>query len=177
VLGNEVAKNKAIDDRNKAILKVAQIRKSLEAEMVRRMPDLSFARRDLGMLQLWNEQIKTLGPLLVSFAHDPGVTSVSGQFNIPTPPLNPNDKYLDQDPIVIPLGNVQVQGSSFKSVLNNIRRWNNCRRLVMVGPSAISGNTPRLWATYSLTCYIYPDPTTKVGPPIQMAGGGGGTQP
>ncbi len=174
VLGNPQAENKAIDDRIKAVARVAQVQQSWAAEMARRMPDLSFTRRDFGMLQLWQEQINTLGPLLERSAKDPNMSAVVARFGIPTPPLNPNDPIFDKEPLIFPLGNVQVQGSSFKSVMNNIRRWNNCNRLVMVGPPAVSGNSPRLSAAYSLTCYIFP--WAKGGEPISMAGTPGQTQ-
>lgn len=175
VLGNPQAENKAIDDRNKAIAKAAQVQKNLQSEMARRMPDLSFAQREFGMLQLWNEQIKTLGPLLENYARDANVTNVNAQFNIPNPPLNPNDPVFDKDVLVFELGNVQVQGANFKSLLNNVRRWNNCRRLVMVGPLSLNGNTPNLAGTYSLTCYIFP--VERGGPTIPMAGTPGQGQP
>lgn len=173
VLGNPQAENAAIDARNKAVAKVALATQNLQAEMDRRMPYLDFTRRDLGMLQLWNEHIKTLGPLMESFAKDPNVTSVSGQFSIPDPPLNPNDPIFDSEPLIFS-GTIRVQGSSFKSILNNIRRWNNCKRLVMVGPPTISGNTPRLSAAYSLTGYIYP--VRKGGAQIPIAGTPGNQQ-
>lgn len=176
VLGNEQSENKAIEERSTAIAKANQLQQLLQVQMNRRMPDLSFARRDLGMLALWREQIKTLGPLLESFAHDPSVTSVNARFNIPSPPLNPNDQIFDRDVLEYPLGSVQVAASSFKGILNNIRRWNNCRRLVMVGPPVLQGNSPQLMAAYNLTCYIFP--VTKGGPAIPMAGQSGpGGQP
>lgn len=168
VLGNQMAEDKAIKDRNDAIVKVNQAQQSLQVQMDRRMPDLSFERRDLGMLALWDEQIKTLGPLLDGFAQDKSVVSVSASFTIPPPPINPNHQIFDQDVLVFPLGTVQATGD-FKSLMNNIRRWNNCRRLVMVGPPALVGNSPRLTAAYGLTCYIFP--AAKGGAPIPMAGG------
>jgi len=121
------------------------------------------------MLALWKEQIKTLGPLLESFARDKSVNVVGARFSIPAPPVNPNDPIFDQDVLVFPLGNVQAVGN-FKDLMNNIRRWNNCRRLVMVGPPAMLGNSPRLVIAYPVTCYIFP--AVKGGPAIPMAGSG-----
>lgn len=166
-LGNQVAEDKAIRDLNQAILEANIAKQALDAQMKRRMPDLSFARRDIGMLALWNEQIKTLGPLLERFARDPNVNVLSANFSIPPPPVNPNDPIFDQDVLVFPLGEVQVMGN-FKDLMNNIRRWNNCRRLVMVGPPQLQGTSPRLVMRYSLTCYIFP--VAKGGPQIPIAG-------
>jgi hypothetical protein len=170
VLGNQPAEDKAIRERNDAIVKVNLAQQAMQSQMERRMPDLSFERRDTGMLELWKEQIKTLGPLLESFAHDKNMNVVNAGFGIQAPPVNPNDPIFSQDVLVFPLGNVQVLGSDFKSVMNNIRRWNNCRRLVMVGPPTVGGNSPRLGASYPLTCYIFP--ATKGGPNIPLAPGG-----
>ncbi|MEN6583174.1 MAG: hypothetical protein ABFD54_12050 [Armatimonadota bacterium] len=169
-LGNVQARDKAISDLNAAILQVSKVQQDLDLEMRRRMPDLSFARRDLGMLQLWNEQIKTLGPLLEKFARDKSVKVLSANFAIPAPPANPNDPIFDSEVLVFPLGQVQVQGD-FRKLMNNIQRWNNCRRLVMVSPPTLTGVSPQLVATYSLTCYIFP--VAKGGPKIEMAGAGG----
>lgn len=172
-LGNEMARNNALADQSKAIVEVAMKQREMQVVMDKKMPDLSFDRRDIGMLQLWKEYITNLGPLLNHYANDKGVDAVDAQFKIPTPPLNPNDALFDSDMITVPLGDVQVTGSSFKALMNNITRWNNCSRLVMVGPPAISGNSPYLMGKYSLTCYIFP--ATKGGPKIELAGQGGGT--
>ncbi|MHB9038469.1 MAG: hypothetical protein ACYC64_17595 [Armatimonadota bacterium] len=168
-LANAAAENKAIQDLNTAILEVGRIQQALNAEMGRRMPDLSFTQRDLGMLQLWHEQIDTLGPLLESFAKDKSVKVLSANFSLPAPPANPNDPVFDQDVLVFPLGNVTVLGN-FKDLMLNIRRWNNCSRLVMVTQPVLAGVSPQLTATYSLTCYIFP--VAKGGEKIQMAGAG-----
>ncbi len=168
-VGNQAAENQAIADLNKAILEVSNTQKNLNVEMAKRMPDLSFTRRDLGMLQLWHEQIDTLGPLLEKFAKDKNIKVLSAKFSIPAPPANPNDAIFDQDVLVFPLGVVQVKGS-FKDLMSNITRWNNCRRLVMVSSPALVGTSPNLVASYGLTCYIFP--VAKGGDKIQMAGTG-----
>ena len=169
VLGNQAAENQAIEDLRKANGEVALAQAQLDAQMRRRMPDLSFARRDLGMLQLWNEQIKTLGPILENFDKDKNVRVVFSGFDIPAPPANPNDQVFDQDVLVFQLGGISVIGT-FKDVMNNVRRWNNCRRLVMVGPPQLAGVSPRLSATYTLKCFVFP--ASKGGEKIPMAGGG-----
>jgi len=167
VLGCQEAEDKAVADLALANQEKSQAEQVLNAEMRRRMPNLSFTHRDRGMLQLWNEQIKTLGPLLESYARDKNVKLLSAQFQIPAPPANPNDSIFDSDVITFPLGTVQVQGD-FVSVTNNIRRWNNCRRLVLVTDAALSGASPELVAQYKLTCFIFP--VAKGGPLIPMAG-------
>ncbi len=169
VKGNEGSKKQAIDQRNNAIMAFQIAQGQLDIQMKKRMPDLNFARRDIGMLALWKEQIKTLGPLLEGFAHDKNVRVQQAAFQIQPPPANPNDPVFDQDVLVFPLGNVSVSGD-FKHLMDNVRRWNNCRRLVVVGPPTLSGISPQLTASYSLTCYIFP--VAKGGATIQMAGGG-----
>jgi hypothetical protein len=168
-VGNQDAENRAIDELNRAIIEVSKTQKNLNVEMAKRMPDLDFARRDLGMLQLWHEQIDTLGPLLEKFAQDKNVKVLSAKFSIPAPPANPNDAVFDQDVLVFPLGTVQVRGS-FKDLMSNITRWNNCQRLVMVSPPTLVGVSPNLVASYGITCYIFP--LAKGGEKIQMAGTG-----
>lgn len=168
VKGNEQSKQLAIADRNKAMADLQLKQAQLDVQMRMRMPDLNFSRRDIGMLALWKEQIKTLGPLLESFARDKNVKVVQAGFQIPPPPANPNDAVFDSPMLVFPLGQVAVTGD-FKHLMDNVRRWNNCRRLVMVGPPTLAGISPQLAAVYTVTCYIFP--VAKGGTKIQMAGG------
>ena len=167
VLGNPASETKANADLSAAIVKVASTQQKLDLQMRNRMPYLNFARRDIGMLSLWNEQIKTLGPLLEGFAHDKNVNLISANFSLPAPPVNPNDTTFDNDVLIFPLGTVQVQGD-FKSLMKNICRWNNCKRLVMVSQPTLQGNSPELVASYTVTCYIFP--AAKGGAKIPMAG-------
>lgn len=169
VKGNEQSKLQAMRERDKAIVDFQMAQAQLDVQMKRRMPVLNFSRRDIGMLALWNEQIKTLGPLLESFARDKNVKVIQAKFQIPPPPANPNDAVFDQEPLVFTLGTVAYSGD-FKHLMDNVRRWNNCRRLVMVGPPALVGISPQLVVAYNLTCYIFP--VAKGGSKIQMAGGG-----
>ncbi|MCL5103388.1 MAG: hypothetical protein M1133_04655 [Armatimonadetes bacterium] len=176
-VGNASSEQQAIAEFNAAVLKVTQTKQQLDVEMKRRMPDLSFARREYGMLELWKEYTKVLGPLLNGFARDKNVTIQSAHFQMPPLPTTPNDPVFDMDVIQIQLGSVQATGD-FKSLMDNVRRWNNCKRLVMVGPPALNGSGPHnLSVAYQVTCYIFP--VEKGGPMIQMAGGtgaaGGGT--
>jgi len=168
-VGNAIELDKAEKDVVKAGIEVAQAQQMLDVQMRKRMPDLSFARRDLGMLALWREQINTLGPLLQHFAQDPKVQVLASGFNIPAPPVNPNDKLFAQPILEYQIGGVAAMGN-FKELMDNVRRWNNCRRLVMVGPPQVGGISPRLVVSYNLTCYIFPAETG--GPNIPLAGGG-----
>jgi hypothetical protein len=167
--GNQMALDNAMLALNRAQAGADAARRMLDVEMRRRMPDLSFARRDTGMLSLWNEQIRTLGPMLESFARDKSVNIIQATFSLPPPPVNPNDPIFDQDVLVFPLGQVQAVGN-FKELMNNVRRWSNCNRLVMVGPPVLQGTSPRLVVAYTVTCYVFP--VEKGGAKIPMAGMG-----
>ena len=167
VKGNEQSKRQAKAALAKAMMDYSVAQAQLDVQMRQRMPDLDFSRRDLGMLALWNEQIKTLGPLLEDFAHDKNVKVANAKFQIQPPPANPNDPVFTQDVLVFPLGSIAVQGG-FKPLMENIRRWNNCSRLIMVGRPTLAGVSPQLTAVYPLTCYIFPK--AKGGSLIDMAG-------
>ncbi len=167
IKGNEDAKKRAKDDLKKAMADFSYAQAQLDEQMRMRMPDLDFSRRDIGMLALWNEQILTLGPLLEGFAKDKSVKMIQDNFAIKPPPANPNDATFDQEPLTFQFGSVTVEGS-FPELMNNIRRWNNCNRLIMVGPPTLAGVSPQLRAVYPLTCYIFP--RAKGGAKIQMAG-------
>jgi hypothetical protein len=168
VKGNPASRDSAKRDLAKAVTELAVAQAQLDVQMKKRMPDLNFSRRDIGMLALWKEQIKTLGPLLESFAHDKNVKVLQAGFQIQAPPSNPNDPIFDQDVLVFPLGSVAVSGG-FKPLMDNVRRWNNCRRLVMVGVPTLVGISPQLTEVYSVTCYVFP--AAKGGSKIVMAGG------
>lgn len=167
-IGNAAKQAGAERAREKANLDVRLAQQALDLQMQRRMPKLDFSNRETGMIALWKEQSVKLGPLLESFAQDKNVEVLSASFQLPAPPENPNDAVFGQDVLVFPLGTVQVQGD-FKSLMNNIRRWNNCSRLVMVSPPVLQGRSPELQAAYTITCYIYP--IAKGGPTVPMAGG------
>lgn len=169
--GNEQSKQAALKAKQSALDDLHITQAQMDMQMKRRMPNLNFSRRDIGMLALWKEQIKTLGPLLESFAHDKSVVVRGANFQIQPPPANPNDAIFEQDVLVFPLGSVTVSGD-FKHLMDNVRRWNNCQRLVMVGPSSLTGVSPELTETYSLTCYIFPAVKADASSKIQMAGGG-----
>jgi hypothetical protein len=138
----------------------------LDRYQASKMPNLSFVERDKGMLQLWHEQSEVLGPVLERWASR-GVRLESG-IGVPAPPSNPND--LQPGMIKIPLGKVDIDGN-FRALLDNLRGWNNCPRLVQIDRPSLSGTSPFLKATYEMTVYIFP--RTEPGPSIKMAGGGG----
>ena len=154
---------RALDEAKKT---VAKEQAKLGAYERSKMPNLSFASRDTGMVQLWHEQVEVLGPTLVRWAPKGGVRLIS-DVSVPAPPTNPND--IATDLIKVPIGKLDVVGD-FQSIMNHIRAWNACPRLVSVDKPSISGMSPYLKATYDLTVYIFP--RGSAGPQIQMAGTG-----
>ena len=168
-IGNATKEAAAERAKQQANLDLRLAQEALDLQMENRMPNLDFSNRQTGMIALWKEQILNLGPMLESFARDKNVDVLAANFQLPPPPANPNDAVFGQDVLVFPLGTVQVQGD-FRSLMNNIRRWNNCGRLVMVSPPVLQGSSPQLQAAYSITCYVYP--VAKGGPTVPMAGAG-----
>jgi hypothetical protein len=159
---------RALDE---AIRANSEAQARLDSYMEAKMPSINLSNRAEGMVQLWHEQCETLGPLLERFISRTGVTMVSQRIPVPAPPVNPNDPSLQNEAIVLSLGTIQVQGS-FKQVLEHIRKWNNCNRLVMVGAPTLTGQSPTLQASYNITVFIFP--REKAGPLIEMAGGAQG---
>jgi len=155
-------------DLDNAIREVNETQEKLESYMAAKMPLVDFTDRATGMIQLWHEQCETLGPLLESYARRTGVRVLTPHIPVPAPPVNPNDPTLQATTIVLPLGTVQVQGS-FRELLDHIRKWNNCNRLVMTSPPKLTGESPYLNAEYTLTAFIFP--RGQPGPPVAMAGG------
>jgi hypothetical protein len=170
VLGNDAQERKAQDDLKQAYVNAANIQQMYDLRMRQRMPDLDFEDRELGMLSWWREVTKTLDPLLNSFAKDNSVANVQVNFQMPALPYTPNDSLFDQDVIVIPLGSVSASGN-FKSLMNNIRRWNRCSRLVMLEAApSLAGSSPNLTVNYPVRCIIFP--RAKGGARIDMAAAG-----
>jgi hypothetical protein len=170
VLGNDAQERKAQDDLKQAYVNAANIQQMYDLRMRQRMPDLDFEDRELGMLSWWREVTKTLDPLLNSFAKDSSVANVQVNFQMPALPYTPNDSLFDQDVIVIPLGSVSASGN-FKSLMNNIRRWNRCSRLVMLEAApTLAGSSPNLTVNYPVRCIIFP--RAKGGARIDMAAAG-----
>ncbi len=138
-LGNAQAEATALAAREKAYEELAAAQQLLDVQMAKRMPYLDFSNRETGMLSLWKEQIVKMGPYLEEFARSDGNVEVyAPTFSLPAPPASPNAAVFSQDVIVFDLGTVQVVGD-FKSIMNNIKRWNKCGRLVMVSPATLQG--------------------------------------
>ncbi|MCX6346040.1 MAG: hypothetical protein NT018_13370 [Armatimonadetes bacterium] len=162
------AEKKAQEKLVEANLAVHLAQLNFNAEMKKRMPKLDFSDRGLGMTALWKEFGQTLGSVVSRFAYSDNQNIVFPILQSPLPPVNPNDPIFDQEVIELKLGVVVAQGKSFPRLMNNVARWNNCGRLIMVGPPALAGSSPRLLVGYSLTCYIFP--TAKGGAKIPLAG-------
>lgn len=150
----------------KARLEVADSQSKLERYMRTRMPNLNLTQRDTGMIALWHEQSEVLGPLLIRWIRQSGV-SLASAITVPAPPSSPNDPVLDSSPITISIGQVTVQGS-FKRLMDHIRKWNSCSRLVMIDSPTLSGQSPNLTCNYTMTVYIFP--REPAGPQYAMWG-------
>jgi len=153
-----------------AVNEVSAIQSRLAKYENSKMPNLSLASREKGMIDLWIEQVEVLGPILERWGSKGGVRLVS-PVNIPAPPTNPN--VIDANMIKIPIGKMEVVGD-FLSIMKHIGEWNKCPRLVQIDRPSVSGTSPQLKASYEVTVYIFP--RGAAGPPVQMAGGstGGG---
>jgi hypothetical protein len=158
-----------------ALQDAASAENKLNYYFARQMPYLDFRDRKSGMIALWQEQSLNLGPLLISYLKTSGVQlDPQTQITIPAPPSNPNDLSSDQlAPITIPLGKIRVRGS-FSQIMAHIRKWNTCKRLVMIDNPQITGISPDLTCEYDATVYIFPR-YAATSAQIAMAGGGGST--
>lgn len=176
-LGNPealAAADKSLADAKKSVQVALN---DLDGVMKRRMPVLDFTKRDVGMIAMWYEQITKMGPILESFANDPNVRVSPVSFSLPAPPSSPNDSLFDSNVLTFPLGNITAQGD-FKSLMNHVRRWSNCKRLVLVDGVSLNGNSPNLSVSYSIQCFVYPTALGGKTDPMWGAstGGGGGMQ-
>jgi|GEM_PF-1122454 len=175
-LGNEDAlakANKSLEDAKKSV-RVAL--NDLDGVMKRKMPVLDFTKRDVGMIAMWYEQITKMGPILESFANDPNVRVSPVSFSLPAPPSSPNDTLFDSNVLTFPLGTITAQGD-FKSLMNHVRRWSNCKRLVLVDGVSLTGNSPNLTVSYTIQCFVYPMAIGgKTDPMWGASTGGGGMQ-
>lgn len=144
--------------------------------MNRFMPMLDFGRRDVGMISYWHEATGAGSTIVTNFAmKDPIVKVLSASLSVPPPPTNPNDSLFDQK-VIVYSGSVNVEGD-FKSILNNITRWSNAPRLVLVSPAitmSMNGNDPnRVNASYSISCYVFPRSTGGASITMAPASAGG----
>ena len=123
--------------------------------------------RFMAVRQLTYELEHYLGPDLERYMKTSGVKSTT-KFTLPTPPVNPND--ITNAPLVIPLGQITVNGS-FRDILTHFYDWQYFNRLVLVDGLSLHGNSPYMTGTYTATVFIFPQ-GDKVPPPIPQAGGG-----
>lgn len=151
--------------------KAALIEKTYNNYMSRFMPMLDFGRRDMGMISYWREY-ENMKKVVEEFGNDPNLTTTIS-LNVPTPPTNPNDSLFDS-PFIQYTGTVTVTGD-FTSILNNITRWSNAPRLVLVSPNismTMQGDDPnKVTASYGIVCFVIP--WQSGGSSITMAPGGG----
>lgn len=138
------------------------------------MPNIDLTNRFTATRQLWNEQLRVLGPKILKFLYaDRSVRVVSETISVPAPPSDPN--VVVQKVFTYPLGNVTVAGN-FEQVLRHTERWNRFDRLALVDGLTLSGNSPTLTGTYTVTLYEITH-FDRVGPAIPQAtpatGGGG----
>lgn len=163
---------KVIDAKNK--LEMTQ--QNLNMEMSRRMPNLRFEQRMQGMMALWREYNRDMRPILNGYARSARRVTADAAFNFPTPPYSPNDAIFENDMISVPLGNVVAVGD-FRSLMDSIRNWNNCSRLIMVDQPTLAGSSPNLAMTYKVTCYIFPYSKATPDSKVKMAGEAGAAAP
>jgi hypothetical protein len=134
------------------------------------MPRINTENLFTGTRQLWNEQIKVLGPKVTKYLYgDKTVRVVQSNIQIPAPSGDPNA--VARKAFVYPLGQQTVTGT-FNQVLNHAERWNRFDRLALVDGLTLSGNSPRLQGTYTLTIYEFTQ-GEKNGDPIPQAGAAG----
>ena len=124
--------------------------------------------RFMAVRQLTYELDHYLGPDLERYMKTSGVKSMT-KFTLPPPPVNPND--ITNAPLVIPLGQITVNGS-FRDILTHFYNWQYFNRLVLVDGLSLHGNSPYMSGTYTATVFIFPQ-GDKVPPPIPQAGGAG----
>jgi Tfp pilus assembly protein PilO len=120
------------------------------------------------MIRLWQEPAKTV-PLIERFALNTRKVIVTTNFGVGGQPTDP--RAIPQSVIEWPLGNITVQGT-FPEIINYMKRWNQAGRLVAVDNFQISGKSPFLTGTASVTVYIFPKPNPQAPPPQQGFGGG-----
>lgn len=172
---NQMAEAQALQYKAESIKKRDATKNNYMAFMKQRMPTLSFVRREVGMVALWQEQLHTLGPLLTKFVMSDKTVKVDPvNFVIPDPPYTPNDPALEQEHFEFNLGTVSATGD-YQSLMNHVRRWRKAPRLARVDNVSLQGNTPDLRVSYSLTVYIYPITPATTESRIAMAGTGTAT--
>ena len=160
-------------DRAKALAEVAQAKSDWAVYDRRFMPDINIGNLLYGTQQLWREQIQVLGPKTEKFLNDDKTVRVLNPkpFSLPAPSTDPNA--VAKKSFVFPMGSVSVSGT-FNNVLNHTTRWNKFDRLVLVDGLTLSGNSPALVGTYTLTAFIFTHGDTAGTPIPQAAAPAGG---
>ena len=169
-------------DRLKARAEVATAKREWAVYNRALMPNINLANRFTATQQLWNEQLTVLGPKVLKFLYaDRSVRVVTESIAIPTPSGDPNA--VVQKVFTYPLGSVSVAGT-FQQVLRHTERWNRFDRLALVDGLTLSGNSPTLTGTYTVTLFeitnfdkvgaVIPQATTAAGGGGGQYGGGGG---
>lgn len=120
--------------------------------------------------QLSYELAHYLGPDLERQMKTTGVAS-NVTFKLPPPPVSPND--ITNAPVVIPLGQITVNGD-FRRILTHFYDWQYFNRLVLVDGLALQGNSPYMKGSYTATVYLFPQNDDKT-PPPPIKGAAGGT--
>ena len=169
-----ITRSKEEADQKKANQEVAVAKAKWNAYDTKLMPDINVSNFLKGSQQLWKEQILVLGPLADKFLkQDTKVQILQSNITLPAPSTDPNQ--VNKKSFEFPLGTVSVQGT-FQNVLNNVQRWNNFNRLVVVDGLTLSGNSPRLVGTYTLRVVIFThgDPSTETVPQATQSTGGFG---
>jgi hypothetical protein len=155
--------------------RVEQAKRDLERLDRTKMPVNTIDLRD--RLQAWiryPDMVREIGKKLESW---PAKTGVQRLYTVvlPPPPTDPNA--IPSLVLVYPMGAVQVRASSFEKLLNHVRKWNEIPNLVvLVDGLSISGMSPNLVGSYTLTVFVYPRNGDNPGPNVPsspQAGGAG----
>ena len=161
-------------DRTKALKEVADAQRDWNRYDRQLMPDINISNLIYGSRQLWNEQIDVLGPKTERYLKADTTVRVSQDtLSLPKPSSDPNAVAKKQ--FTFEMGTVSVVGT-FGNILRHAERWNRFDRLVLVDGLTLTGNSPTIQGTYSLTTYIFTH-GDKVGTAIPQAAaatGGGG---
>jgi len=165
----EGAKSKKADERRKAA--VALVEKSARewnAIAADRTPPTGLARGfapDLSVnsYQLVVDTFKYRNNLQAAINHQlhaGGVTVVSGGY-VPDIDLNVSNSILNSfynyttfgfPVVILNLGQIQVEGKSYKQIFDHVKAWSNLPHYLAVTDSlALTGTTPSITGTYNLT--------------------------
>lgn len=147
------------DDLAKAKQEVAEAERSFRVFTMTKMPKPPIDLRNQdpsaqvrAMMNLWQEP-RRLYDLAQNFALSTDRVAVRTQFGVPQPPADP--KLIPTSIIEIPLGEVQAAGD-LKGILDYMRSWNKFGRVVAVDNLQLTGVSPLLIGTATLTVYIFP---------------------